>query len=499
MIRFRRCKAASFRPCIQTLEARNLLSTYTVDRLTDLGQGSRLAGDLRYCITNAADGDDIQFGVTGTINLTGALPDLTHSISIEGPEADMLTVRRGDAFGVYRILTVGASATVRLAGLTVADGLGDVVGGGILNRGVLAIDSSTIRGNDVLADVGSGCGIANFGMLSVTHSTIRDNVGVCIGGGIANDGTLTVADSTFSGNRGSDGGGIANDGTLTITNSTLSGNTAFVEGGGIYSQGEALHTRNTILAGNTAPVGPDLVGSLTSSGYNLIGKSEGGSGFDKTDLLDVDPRLGPLQDNGGPTPTMALMPGSPALNAGAPDQLGVPDQRGVVRSGGVNIGAYQASASAFVLTAPAKVTADVPFDLTVTARDPLGQPAVGYIGTVTFSTSDQDPGVVLPADYTFTATDAGVHTFTKTGRGETTLVTRGYQSIAVTDRGDGSITGSATVKVRHRRHHDGGSPGLAAGQDLAAADRVFAALRGEDFVPWLASPRQRYGDTGPWD
>src|SRR5262249_31148189 len=159
-------------------------------------------------------------------NLTGALPDLTHNINIDGPGADLLTVRRGDRFGVYRIFTVGASATVRLAGLTIADGLGDIVGGGILNRGALAIDSSTIRGNDVVADVGSGCGIYNVGTLTITHSTIRDNVGSCLGGGIANFGTLTVADSTLSGNAGSGGGGIDNGGTLAVISSILSGNSA---------------------------------------------------------------------------------------------------------------------------------------------------------------------------------------------------------------------------------------------------------------------------------
>jgi hypothetical protein len=70
-----------------------------------------------------------------------------------------------------------------------------------------------------------------------------------------------------------------------------------------------------------------------------------------------------------------------------------------------------------------------------------------YTGTVTFSTSDQDPGVVLPADYTFTADDAGVHTFTDTGLGETTLITPGDQTLTVTDTADDSIVGNATITV----------------------------------------------------
>src|SRR6266851_619481 len=109
----------------------------------------------------------------------------------------------------------------------------------------------------------------------------------------------------------------------------------------------------------------------------------------------------------GPTKTHALLAGSPALNAGNPAQLGVADQRGVVRAGGVNIGAYQASASAFVVTVPGTVASGTPFDVTVQAVDVFGQVAFGYTGTVTFSVTDTDPAVVLPLDYTFTAGDQG--------------------------------------------------------------------------------------------
>jgi hypothetical protein len=89
----------------------------------------------------------------------------------------------------------------------------------------------------------------------------------------------------------------------------------------------------------------------------------------------------------------------------------------------------------------------VPFDVTVTAVDPFGQVAVGYTGTVTFSTTDADPGVVLPADYAFTLDDGGVHTFTDTGLGETTLVTPGDQMLTVMDTADNTITGSTTITV----------------------------------------------------
>src|SRR5262249_24430050 len=189
-----------------------------------------------------------------------------------------------------------------------------------------------------------------------------------------------------------------------------------------------------------------IYGDMGSQGYNLLGNPQDAAGWIGTDLLHVNPALGVLQDNGRPTPTMALLARSPALNAGDPSQANTPDQRGVVRSGGVNIGASQSSASALVLTAPDVVLAGQPFAVTVAAVDVFGQAAAGYSGTVTFSTTDQDKAVVLPADYTFTADDGGVHTFTDTGRGEITLVTPGDQTLAVSDF-DGGFGATVNVMV----------------------------------------------------
>jgi hypothetical protein len=534
---------------VEALEDRNLPSTYTVDHLADDLGGSGLNGSLRYCITRAADGDSIQFGVTGTINLTGALPSLNHNINIEGPGADQLTVRR-DTGGNYRIFTVASGATVVLSGLTIANGLialqtydtfsgggiynsgmltlnnatvsGNAVGGlgfggyedgsggGIWNTGTVTLNNATVSGNSASSElVGNGGGIGNYtGTVVLNNSTVSAN-GAGAGGGVSNylgtvtlnnatvsangaeegggilglDGTVTLNNATVSGNFGGGiwnsgtvtlnnstvssnghgsgitneytgtvtvnnstvsgnnsfggyhdaGGGINNySGTLTVNNSTVSGNTSGA-GGGIYNGG-TLNARNTIIAGNTASYrGPDLYGSVTSSGYNLIGNSTGGSGYADTDLLDVDANLGPLQNNGGPTNTMPLLAGSPALNAGNPAQLGVADQRGVVRAGGVNIGAYQASASAFVVTVPATVASGTSFDVTVQAVDAFGQVAFGYRGTVTFSVTDPDPAVLLPADYAFTADDPGTHTFT----GGFTLITPGPWTLTVADLANG--------------------------------------------------------------
>src|SRR5262249_5114433 len=214
------------------------------------------------------------------------------------------------------------------------------------------------------------------------------------------------------------------------------------QGGGVRKASGTVSARNTLFGNNAAANAPDFSGPLTSSGYNLFGDSSGGSGYTATDLLDVDPGLGPLQANGGPTLTHALLAGSPALNAGDPDQLGVADQRGVVRRGGVNIGAYQASATAFALAdLPASAVAGTALTVTVTAQDRFGQTALGYRGTAHFASSDGQAD--LPGDYAFVAADNGVHTFTS----GVTLKTAGDQTVTATDTANSSLTGSATVSV----------------------------------------------------
>jgi hypothetical protein len=155
----------------------------------------------------------------------------------------------------------------------------------------------------------------------------------------------------------------------------------------------------------------------------------------------IDPLLAPLGDYGGPTQTMPLLPGSPALNAGDPSQAGSADQRGVVRSGGVNIGAFQASAAYLVVSAPDSASPGEPFDVSVGVYDEFGQLVVGYTGTIHFTTTDSDPNVVLPPDYTFGLSDSGVASFSA----GVTLFTAGAQTLTATDL-DG-ISGSTAVTL----------------------------------------------------
>jgi hypothetical protein len=281
-----------------------------------------------------------------------------------------------------------ASGTLTIANCTLSGNSvsgGAVAGaGGIFNAGdTLNVINSWLDHNSASSSgVGFGNGSlggaiynSSNGTVNVTASTLSANsVKASVlawGGAIYNNiiGTVNVTNSTLSGNAATGdlafGGGINTDGpgTVTITNSTLSGNTVegaangtYAFGGGIYSTRGQVLLKNTIVAGNTAEGGTLNRGSdvynccythgIVSQGYNLIGK--GDPTVDLTDRVNhdqvgsiaspLDPRLGGLQDNGGPTPTIALLAGSPAIDQGTAANdpaTGVPittDQRGVVRA-----------------------------------------------------------------------------------------------------------------------------------------------------------------------
>ncbi len=226
-------------------------------------------------------------------------------------------------------------------------------GGAIYNEGTATINNTIINGNS--ADQGGG--IHNKQILDLSNSTISNNTASVYGGGINNwYATATVTNSTISGNTAGNsyeaGGGIRNfNGSLTLNNSTVVGNSTFNggRGGGIANDG-TVTLRNTILASNSASgTGWDCDGVIGSAGYNLIGDTSDCTFTSTTgDLTNINPFLGPLQDNGGPTFTHASMIGSPAINAGNPagcvDHLGNPlstDQRGMPRVQRCDIGAFE--------------------------------------------------------------------------------------------------------------------------------------------------------------
>jgi hypothetical protein len=329
-----------------------------------------------------------------------------------------------DGGGVKSVFTISTGVTVTLTRVTIQHGSAQQSGGGIYNRGVLTISTSTIRGNEAGGSCSHSChssggAIYNSGVLTISTSTIRGNEAVdgtfvrrcsygCSpsAGGIFNLGTLTIINSTIAGNSaiancvsgcGAGGGGIVNgtNATLTMNNSTLSGNVAearcaFVPpllsclavGGGIDTGG-TLIINNSTVSGNAAyptraggvpqdlgdeifggatlqnsivangPSGANCSGGpMTSKGYNL--SSDNSCNFNGPgDMNNIDPKLGPLQNNGGPTQTQALLSGSPAIDAGNPSgcrdsngSLLKTDQRGMPRpnpedTGGCDMGAYE--------------------------------------------------------------------------------------------------------------------------------------------------------------
>jgi hypothetical protein len=153
---------------------------------------------------------------------------------------------------------------------------------------------------------------------------------------------LTVTHSTISGNlAANNGGGVAIAGGATILGCTIADNSAGINGGGLFvdaTNSSPILVKNTIVATNLGSA-PDISGSFTSQGHNLIGDGDGGTGFINggagdqvgTTAQPIDPRLGLLAANGGPTKTHALLAGSRAIDAG--DNLNLPptDQRGLAR------------------------------------------------------------------------------------------------------------------------------------------------------------------------
>jgi CSLREA domain-containing protein len=285
-----------------------------------------LAADTNLTVDGCAAGssserDAIHFalGEKARITLGSLLPDITNpsGLTINGQKAK-IKVSGDDSWSV---LFVRSGAKLNLNHLTVADGKDSGAGGGLLNDG---------------------------GEVKVRNSTFSGNSSQRFGGGIANFGALEVTNSTFSGNSAPNGGGISNGfrATLEVTNSTFSGNSATQSGGGIINEGSTT-LKNTIVANSTQ--GGNCVGPITDAGYNIEDGTSCGFDPNNNSMPSTEPLLADsLANNGGPTKTIALLEGSPALNAipnatnGCGTQI-TTDQRGVSRpqGSGCDIGAFE--------------------------------------------------------------------------------------------------------------------------------------------------------------
>ncbi len=234
-------------------------------------------------------------------------------------------------------------------------------GGGIFNSGTVTINKTIVRNNSATGRSGNGGGLYSLTNLTITNSAIVNNKTqgfqeISFGAGVFANGIFTLSNSTVSGNAPDtdfaptsqfmSGGGLAVSGNARIANSTVAFNTAGWQTGGIYGN-PTLY--NTIVANNTAPTNPDIQGYISSNGFNLIGDASGSAGWLGSDLLNRNPNLAPLADNGGATLTHALMPSSPAINAGNNANAPATDQRGLARivGGTIDIGAFESATSCF--------------------------------------------------------------------------------------------------------------------------------------------------------
>jgi CSLREA domain-containing protein len=262
-------------------------------------------------------------------------------------------------------------STAEINNLTVD---GNTVGGGLYNKGVSGTATFTINSSLINNNAGaSGAGLLNEGIsatATVDNSRITLNNATASGGGISNTGSLTLKNSTIDHNQGrtggginhsgfsfqaenitvttntatDNGGGIANGMSMSLSHATISGNSSDT-GGNIYNDGDSpqISFANTIV---TNPVsGGNCVnptGSFNSLGHN-VENTDSCSFSAAGDMVNTDPLLGQLRDNGGPTPTHALLPGSPAIDQGDSSYCPISDQRGAVRPSGAgcDIGAYE--------------------------------------------------------------------------------------------------------------------------------------------------------------
>ncbi|HVK10311.1 MAG TPA: hypothetical protein VM597_16205 [Gemmataceae bacterium] len=261
-------------------------ATFTV--LNGLDGG---AGSLRAAIAAANDEttnpgpDVINFDPAGTaVALTTGQLTINSDITITGPATGVRIARDAAAPG-FRIFSVNAGKTAALSGLTITGGYAGE-GGGLHNNGTLTMTNCTVSDNT--ATIG-GC-LFSRGTLTMTNCTLNGNSVNFIGGGLFLGGTTTLNNTTIGGNRatGSNGigGGVWIVGLITMTNCTVSGNYAGGEYGGLsWAGGNGRITLgNTIVAGNSGRHIHDVSGSVASLGNNLIGKTDGSSGWVASDL-----------------------------------------------------------------------------------------------------------------------------------------------------------------------------------------------------------------------
>ena len=329
-------------------------ATFTVIQTGNSGDGS-----LRTAITNANNtpgSDLIVFDLPGsgphTILLTSTLPTITGDLSILNDRSGDETVTIQASTSGFRIFTLGNGVTgfyVLISGVTLSNG------------NVAALSGTTAPTGAAIRNVSAN--------VTLRNCTFAGNAAKS-GGAVWNGWNLLVTNCTLSGNSANLGGAIYNTALLQLTNSTFDGNSATSNGGGVYSIGGSPAVLNCTFGGNSAPsggaldgfqfdvantiflrgnTGANLNGTINSKGSNLSDDSAGGDngtgpggGLNASgDIRNTNPQLAVLASNGGLTQTRALLPSSPAINAGNDANAPGSDQRNYSRSGVSDIGAFE--------------------------------------------------------------------------------------------------------------------------------------------------------------
>ncbi len=384
------------------------------DVVTNCSGDPSTSGSLPNEIASAGAGDTITFALSpscSTIDLTSTIV-ISQDLTLTGPGQTSLAVDGGETTEPFDV----SSGTVTISGLTIQHGSGND-GGAINNSGTLTVSNSALATNSA----SDGGAVYNSGTLTVTSSTLSGNSATTGGGAIDNQGTVTVEDSTLSANTaGQNGGGLESaDATMTVDNSTVSGNSSSSDGGGIDIEDQSSEGTSTIdnstVTGDGAPFGGGIqddqgpltigativadsssgnacslegVTSFTDQGYNV--GDDTSCGFTSPSVSGsgtVDSHLGSLANNGGPTQTVALEPGSPAIGL-VTDGILCPstDQRDAARANPCDAGAYDTNGASFD-----------PSISTVTVGGSLTAPTM----TVTGSGFGNEADLGVPASSTF--------------------------------------------------------------------------------------------------
>ncbi len=354
------------------------LLSITVTDLSDSGEGS-----LRAAMATIGSGGVISFDPAltgGVIGLASGQLVASKDMTIDASAAPGLVVSGGNA---SRVLQVDGGVTISMNDIAIADGAGAPQGGGILNLGTLNLDrvvvmdnvetslganfafggggiyngdgatlnltDSTVTNNATVEQPGGGVyGFFNS-TVNITRSTIDGNVGGDVAGGLRTLGNLTVVNSTISNNVSSvwhGGAAFITDGTATIVNSTITDNLApGGTAGGLmvatFGAPVTVTVTNSIVANNgdyDCQIEGGGAAVLNSGGNNVF---RDGSCSPVGSDIQADPLVGPLQNNGGPTRTRALLLGSPAIDAASNADCPATDQRGITRDAACDVGAFE--------------------------------------------------------------------------------------------------------------------------------------------------------------